>query len=105
MKKLLLLALLPGTAWAAPFAVADVASGVTSCGVYFDSAAKVTVPATGNQCKYDLSGVSVGNHSIKMTAITTADPVWGTQESPQSLPLDFSRPAAPSAPTGLVLTP
>lgn len=106
MRKLLLLAaLLPGAAFGAPFVVADVAAGVSQCGVYLDAAAKVTVPAASNQCKYDVSGITPGNHSIKMTAITVADPVWGSQESAQSLPLDFSRPAQPSAPSGLVLTP
>ena len=90
---------------AAPFAVVDVVAGVAQCGVYLDAAPKATIPATALQCKYDLSTVSAGAHSIKMTAISIADPVWGTQESAQTSPLAFSRPVAPAVPTGLVLTP
>lgn len=86
-----------------PFAVADVVVGVTSCGVFLDAATKVTVPASAGKCSYDLSAVSVGAHSIKMTAIAN-DPLWGVQESAPTGPLAFTRPAAGVAqPTTLTI--
>lgn len=102
---LCLLLALPGMAFAAPFVIADVVAGVGQCGVYLDATPRVLVPAVAGQCKYDLAGVSVGAHSVTMTAMTINDPIWGTQESAQSVPLAFSRPAGPAVPTGLVLIP
>jgi hypothetical protein len=101
MKRLLVLfaAVFAPAAWAAPFVVADVVAGVTSCGVFLDTAAKVTVPAATLLCKYDLATLPVGAHVIRMTAIATADPVWGTQESVQSAPLNFTKPISPTAPS------
>lgn len=94
---------------AAPFVVSDpLDPRATNCGVFLDAAAKVTIPVTADGtdkvCKYDISGVSVGSHTIRMTAIAN-DPVWGSQESVQSSPLSFVRPSAPAAPAGLGLQP
>jgi hypothetical protein len=77
-----------------PFVVSDpVAVGVTQCGVYIDTGARVTSPVVaatgGNICKYDLAGIRVGPHSVTMTAIAVNDPYWGSQESVQSSPLAF----------------
>ncbi len=106
MRALAIFALLAASvANAQPFLVADVTSGVTSCGVYMDAAPKVTVAASGTQCKYDVAGIAAGSHTVKMTAITANDPIWGTQESAPSAPFTFARPATPAAPTGLVLSP
>lgn len=104
---------LTSNAFAGPFVVSDpLASGTTSCGVFLDAAGKVTIavvpataPAVGNICKFDVSGVSTGSHTIQMTAIAVNDPVWGSQESAKSSPLVFVRPGTPAAPTGLLLTP
>ena len=98
-KALVLLALFPAHALAAPFVVADVVAGVTSCGVFLDSGAKVTVPAANLLCKWDAAAVTPGAHVIRMTAIANGDPVWGTQESVQSAPLNFTRPISPTAPS------
>jgi hypothetical protein len=81
-------------AMADPFVVSDpVADGVTQCGVYIDTAARVTSPVVaatgGNICKYDLAGLSVGPHLVTMTAIAVNDPIWGSQESAHSSPLAF----------------
>jgi len=86
-------------ALAAPFVVADVVAGVTSCGVFLDTGAKVTVPAVSLLCKWDAASVTPGAHVIKMTAIAVGDPVWGTQESVQSAPLNFTRPISPTVPS------
>lgn len=105
MKRLLLSLslILPSFALAAPFAVSPNApAGVTQCGVYLDSAAKVVVPVTpvgtANDCAFDLANVATGAHTVSITYMTTNDPIWGTQESPKSAPLTFTRPAAPNAP-------
>ena len=90
---------LSAAAFAQPFVVADVVAGVSQCGVYLNAAPKVTVPASSLLCKYDISGVSVGSHTIRMTAISVADPIWGTQESVQSAALNFTRPAVPVTPS------
>ena len=97
-------------AFAAPFVVSDsLTPGVTQCGVFMDAAPKVTIPVTavtgGNICKHDIAAVSIGSHTVRMTAITVNDPIWGSQESVQSSPLTFVRPAVPSAPAGLQLAP
>lgn len=101
MKRILVLlaAVVAPAAWAAPFVVADVVAGVTSCGVFLDSGAKMTVPATALLCKWDAASVTTGAHVVRMTAITVADPVWGTQESVQSAPLNFTRPGVPAVPS------
>ena len=90
---------------ASPFVVADVVSGVTQCGVVVDTQPKVTVPAASLMCKYDVSALATGSHTITMTAITVSDPVWGTQESVPSAPFVFTRPAKPTAPSTLRLAP
>jgi len=104
VKKYLLALAFPAVVHAAPFVYADVQPTVTSCGVVFDGAPKVVVPAVAGVCKYDLSSVSVGNHTISMTAIY-ADAIWGTQESAPSPNFTFTKPATPNAPTGLVVKP
>lgn len=114
MKKLFFASLLlfsfSSKSFSAPFVVTDpLVAGVTQCGVYLDAAAKTTIPVTavtgGNICKLDVGSVSVGSHTVNLTAITVNDPVWGSQESAKSLPLVFVRPSAPIAPSGLQLTP
>lgn len=111
MRKILLLVLmlLSSAAMSAPFVVSDpLDPRATNCGVFLDAAAKVTITVTADGtdkiCKYDVSGVSVGSHTIRMTAIAN-DPIWGSQESVQSAPLSFVRPAGVSAPAGLGLQP
>jgi hypothetical protein len=98
--------------WGAPFVISDpLTSGVTQCGVFLDSIPKVTIPVTavtvptvGNICRFDIGTVTSGPHSITMTAIAV-DPVFGSQESPQSVPLAFTKPAVPTVPSNLKLTP
>ena|SRR3990167_2357368 len=112
MKKFILAMVLSGmsaTVLSAPFVVSDpLDPAATHCGVLMDAAAKVVIPVTpdagGNICKFDLAGISNGSHTVKMTAIAN-DPVWGSQESAESVPLSFVRPAAPSVPGGLGLQP
>ncbi len=107
MKVILFLCALLASAYAAaaPFAQAAVVAGVTSCNFSLDGGAKVNVLVAAGLCKFDLSGVSSGSHNITVTAVTTSDPIWGTQESAASSPLAFSRPAAPTTPSGLQLVP
>lgn len=109
----LLLLLVSPLAWAPPFIISDpLAIGVNQCGVFVDSNPKrvipvtaVTTPVAGNICKLDLFDFTVGSHAVTMTAIIN-DPVWGSQESVQSSPpLALVRPATPSGPSGLRLTP
>jgi hypothetical protein len=109
MKKLLgcILLIIPAWAWAAPFVESDVTTQIVSgCGVQIDTAAKYDTPTLAKACHIDISGVTVGTHSIKATFFNV-DPVWGRVESVYSLPLSFTRPVAvmPVAPTGLVITP
>jgi len=96
-------------ALAAPFVVTDaLAPGVTHCGVFIDAQPKITVAVTAqgasNICRFDAANIASGAHRVEMTAIIN-DPLWGVQESLRSLPLDFTRPAAPAAPPGLRLEP
>ena len=111
MRKILalVLTLMSTSALSAPFVVSDpLDPRATNCGILMDAAPKVVIPvvaeAGGNICKFDLAGISNGSHTVKMTAIAN-DPIWGSQESVQSSPLSFVRPAGVSAPAGLELQP
>jgi hypothetical protein len=110
MKRTLLAVLIfPSAALAAPFVVSDpLAPVATHCGVFLDTGAKVVIPVTvegsGKICKFDLAGISNGSHVVKMTGIVN-DPLWPAEESAQSAPLSFARPAAPAIPAGLRLVP
>ena len=111
MRKILLLVLtlLSPAALSAPFVTSEpLESHVTHCGIFLDAAPKVVIPVVadvgGNICKFDVSGVSNGAHTIIGTAIVI-DPVWGSLESVESVPLDFVRPAQPATPGLLKLTP
>lgn len=99
-------------AGAAPFVVAEVEPGVASCNVYLDTAPAVNVPAvadaaspTGWVCKYDLSALASGSHSVQLTAFNPGDALLGgPKESVKSSPLALSKPAAPAAPARLRLS-
>lgn len=106
-----LLALLPLSALGAPFVVSDSTTQiVTHCGVVLDTAVKVDVPVvtdlTGKLCKYDLTAVSSGVHTLKVTFVNI-DPIWGRSESALSIPFTFTRPSPTItvSPAGLVITP
>jgi hypothetical protein len=106
MKKLpLVLLALAGNVMAAPFVVADIVPGVAQCGFYLDTGGVVLVPATGATCRLDITSVTAGAHVVSADARTVADPIWGSQISAKSVPLNFTRPAAPTVPSGLVLAP
>lgn len=92
------------TTYAAPFIVADVAAGVTSCGVVLDAQSKIKITVVAAQCKFDVGNVTNGTHTVTMTAIID-DAAWGGQESAPSAPFTFAKPAAPSVPSNLRLTP
>src|SRR3990167_1843929 len=111
MRKILLLVLtlLSPMALAAPFVVSDpLDPRATHCGILMDAAPKVVIPVVaetgGNICKFDLAGISNGSHTVRATAIAI-DPIWGTEESAESVPLSFVKPALPANPGGLRLLP
>lgn len=95
-------------AFADPFVITDpLPAGVVQCGVFLDSAAKITIPVTpitlpipGNICAFDIVSVPPGSHTISMTSITVNDPVFGSKESAKSVPLVFPVPGIPPTPTG-----
>jgi hypothetical protein len=95
----LILSMFTAGAAAAPFVEADVIASVVQCGVLLDNNAKVLVPASSLKCRYDLAQLPVGSHVVKMTAITDNDPIWGSQESAESAPLNFTKPSPPVAPS------
>lgn len=111
MKILLALCLLISTiATAAPFVVSNpVDPATTHCGVTLNATPKITVPVTVTgtvkTCQYDLANLASGSHSITMTAIVEKTATNTGAESAQSLPLAFSKPAAPAVPGGLALSP
>jgi hypothetical protein len=104
------LLMVAANALAAPFLVTDpLDPAATSCGVYMDAAAKVTIPvgldATGKPiCKYDLVSVAVGSHTVQLTAMDN-DPIWGSRESAKSAPFAFSRPGTLPIPANSRLSP
>jgi len=103
--------LLAAPALAGPFVVSDpVDQRCTHCGVFMDAASKLVIAVTAQGvekiCKHDLAGISTGSHTVRMTCIVN-DPVWGDQESAQSLPLTFVKPisVAPGVPASIRLVP
>ena len=107
----IIIVLILSVAYSSPYAVSDPTPQVVkSCGIQLDSNVKmdvdVEVVTGGKRCKYDLTTVSAGQHTIKATFVNI-DPMWGRSESVFSAPLTFTRPVAsvPVAPTGIVLTP
>lgn len=112
MKRLLLAAALCAAALpvlGAPFVITDpVLSSSTHCGVFVDAQPKQVIVVTtenGNKiCRFDITGLAGGSHTVRMTAIVD-DPIHGVKESPQSAPLTFVVPVTPAAPANLRLVP
>jgi hypothetical protein len=110
LSTLILLCLSP-TIFAAPFVVSDsTTQTVTHCGILLDTNAKVEIPVTTVTpttaiCKFDVGNVSVGSHTIRATFINF-DPLWGRNESVQSVGFTFERPGASTliSPSGLGLS-
>lgn len=88
---------------AAPFCRATVATGTTHC-VWTVNGIQSTVTVSGTTCQVDVGQVPVGPNACNAAA-RVIDPVWGNADSAVSATLNFTRPAAPSTPTGLTLTP
>jgi hypothetical protein len=89
----------------APHLYGNVEDSVTHCGMVLDGAPKVTAPVvagTPKTCKFSVSSVNAGPHTVTLTAIVI-DPVWGNQESAPSTPFLFTKPATPVTPTTLRL--
>ncbi len=108
----LFLCLIASTAWASPFVVSDPypADAIQPDGfaVSLDNGPVVESPAdpvtaSTKRFKYDVGGVSAGNHTIKVKAFVY-DATWGRVESAEAV-FTFARPAAPNAPAGLKLAP
>jgi len=119
----LLLALaMPAALHAAPFVITDSYTAPAVIPdrfrVSFDGGVEtVLLPFSGtmtdgtvltNAVRYDLVGITVGAHTVKIRACK-GDPVWGEACSPTPLtPFSFTKPAPPVAPplepTGLSLS-
>lgn len=103
-----------GAVHAAPFVESDPYPAAstpkpTICQVWLDAAtvgvdSPVVTDTAGTYCHYDLSGVSVGAHTVKAKFVLV-DAVWGRQESAFTAPLNFTRPGPLQAPAGLILAP
>ena len=86
---------------------ADAPPGATQCGFYLDtSTAPTLVTVTAGKCRFNVSSVSVGTHSVTADA-RVPDPIWGTAISPKSSPpFTFTKPGpVGSAPSNFVLVP
>ena len=99
MKRLvLLLALAPASALAAPFLVSDPApagQGIDVCayidgsGAQVDTPLAVVAPQTAPGCKIDLAGFSAGAHNLQLSFKST---LFGTESA--KVPFVFTKPAA-----------
>ena len=106
MKKFIVLAmiLIASVSYAAPFLVCDPQSGV----IHYNLTGPAWVPAstlaqTDGSIKLDVAGSNVGLNSLTVAACIS-DGVWGEQCS-VSVPFDFTRPTAPTSPSGIGLKP
>lgn len=77
--------------------VGDVVAGVTDCRVYQDGTDVGLVPAANFECIYNIDQLGNGSHTFTMTAIIN-DPIFGLQESAESIPLSFVKPGPPPVP-------
>ncbi|HOS66181.1 MAG TPA: hypothetical protein PK251_15690 [Candidatus Latescibacteria bacterium] len=98
--------LFTGTAMAAPFVVSDpYTSGTIPDGflVSVDGAAVVESAAVASALRFDIGGVSSGEHTLTIRAYKD-DSAWGRLES-TPVNFTFTRPAAPVGPSGIRLAP
>jgi hypothetical protein len=94
-----------GAVLAAPFVISDpVAVGVTHCGRYEAGTFKADVPIVAGGCKFDIGTQPSGTVVYTATAVVN-DPLWGRQESVQSLPLSVVRSGVPPTPAALRASP
>lgn len=101
----LLILLVAGSAWANPFIVCDayIAGQVDYFKVTVDAAAPAQspvyqVPATTNYIlHFDVGGVSIASHAIKVQACKAAT-MWGPEACSAQTNFTFARPADPVAP-------
>lgn len=107
-----LFCLAAASAQASPFVVSDpyASDAVQPDGfaVSLDSGPVVESPAdpvtaSTKRFKFDVGGVSAGNHTLKVKAYKN-DPIWGRLESAEAV-FTFTRPSAPPAASGLKLAP
>jgi len=104
-------------AWASPFVVSDPYTAPAVIPDYFkvvlDTAASVNspayqVPTTSNYIlHFDVGGVTIGSHSVKVQACKAAT-VWGQEACSAQVNFPFTRPSAtivPGDPTNLMLSP
>lgn len=107
MRALLLAAILPLAAQAAPFVQADIPdSRCTACEWTVTGLPTASTPVeagTPRTCKRDVSGVAVGTFTAEVVCVAV-DPIWGTQRSPKAAK-DFARPGFPAIASPPVLVP
>lgn len=101
MKRILILAaLIPGVLLGAPIIISDgidIPDPPTHCGWFFDGDPKQVEPVGIDdqgmpRCEIDIVDITEGQHIVQATFIRDKG-VWGVEESPRSLPLEFTRPA------------
>jgi hypothetical protein len=92
---------------AAPFLISDPLHPATAfCGMKIDTGMKINDPVliTGTEktCHYDLSGITVGTHSVTVTAVPAIGDTVDRESDPSPV-FTFTRPGIPIAPIGLAL--
>ena len=116
MKKLILIILsfllMSSVVSAAPFIVCDpylpTEMQPTSFVLIIDGGSPISVSPSsftggvGLILEYDVGGVAVGSHTVKIKACVT-DSVWGEACSAE-VPFVFTKPATPSLPKGISLS-
>ena len=107
MKKLIFVLigmLVASVSYAAPFLVCDPQSGVTHYKLTGPAWVPASTPAqTDGSIKLDVAESNVGVNSLTAAACINSN-VWGEQCS-VSVPFDFTRPTAPTSPSGIGLKP
>lgn len=102
-----------GVSHSAPWLVCDVypssVTQPTEFEIFMDgSTTPIISPAQaisgGVRLRYDLQGVTTGNHSVTVKAVRV-DAAWGRLTSASSVPFVFTRPGVPGTLTGIGLEP
>jgi hypothetical protein len=83
---------------------------ISHCAWYMDASPRQLVPAPVDEegqpyCMLPIDTLAVGAHKVQAAFVVGGTTTNPEKEGPKSEPLNFTQPAPPSKPTGLVIKP
>lgn len=97
--------ILVSTVYSAPFLTTNPQAGIITYHLTGSAWVPSTVTAQADgSLRLDVSASTVGANTVNISACSSNDALWGVLCS-NAVPSTFTRPAVPSAPTGITLVP